>query len=603
MTENLPVERGPNSMSLAAAADIGFGASGLDVTPDTLGEVVGFAKLMATAQHAIPKHLRENPGACMAVTLQALSWKMSPFAVAQKTYSVSDTLAYEAQVIAAVVNSRAGFRTRPQIDFEGDGQTRKCKVTFTFSNGDVRTYESPEIGRIKVKNSPLWTSDPDQQLSYFSLRSAARRHCPEVILGVLDRDEVEYAEPMRQAGDPPSGTGMVERLTARATDVDAQGFNVRNITEETRTVDAVLDGDDIPAEGGAKPKRKRRTKAEMEAARAAGEPEGDDDAAEGETAASGAATEGDEQNTPGEASNRDLSAEDKSSQAGGPQANQPQPASEAGEPAGLEAAHEAEAGDADMQASPAEDDRPQPDAPTAEPAKTTPASATPASGASAAATSSPAQPAAQSNAGAAAEFRAVATAPHAKPGQTYHLASDPVHANGTRPVYRDGVLAGHALARDRWSVFNQHAPEVAKPSAVEEKSPLSSADLPGQDYEPSADVGEFKAKLAAADSYQAVRLAIGVFRRTKAFQETESEGQREWQGEAYERLEALRDGGVAGVPEPTQDPWVWALWAVNAPRPEIVPALEELKTTAAYAQLNPAQKAGLDEAAARETGD
>jgi hypothetical protein len=34
-----------------------------------------------------------------------------------------------------------------------------------------------------------------------------------------------------------------------------------------------------------------------------------------------------------------------------------------------------------------------------------------------------------------------------------------------------------------------------------------------------------------------------------------------------------------------------------------MPALVELKKTTAWAQLNPAQQAGLDEAAARESGD
>lgn len=230
MNDLVTQERGPASMSLASAADIGFGAGGVDLTPQTLGEVVGFAKLMSTAQHAIPGHLRENAGACMAVTLQALSWRMSPFAIAQKSYKVNDQIAYEAQVIAAVINSRANFKIRPIIAFSGEGPTRQCTVTFTFTNGDVREYTSPEVGKITTKNSPLWKSDVDQQLSYFSLRSAARRHCPEVILGVLDRDEVEHAEPMP---DRSAGTGMVERLTARAVDVDAAGFNVRGITAET----------------------------------------------------------------------------------------------------------------------------------------------------------------------------------------------------------------------------------------------------------------------------------------------------------------------------------------------------------------------------------
>ena len=51
-----------------------------------------FAKLMALSHVAIPKHLRGNPGACLAVTIQAIEWRLSPYAVANKSYSVNDRL-------------------------------------------------------------------------------------------------------------------------------------------------------------------------------------------------------------------------------------------------------------------------------------------------------------------------------------------------------------------------------------------------------------------------------------------------------------------------------------------------------------------------------
>jgi hypothetical protein len=42
-----------------------------------------------------------------------------------------------------------------------------------YTDGSVRTYTSPMIKDIKVKNSPLWTADPDQQLFYFASDCAA----------------------------------------------------------------------------------------------------------------------------------------------------------------------------------------------------------------------------------------------------------------------------------------------------------------------------------------------------------------------------------------------------------------------------------------------
>src|SRR5262245_34241253 len=72
-----------------------------------MAEVMEFAKLMSLADIAVRKHLRGNPGMCLAVTIQALEWRMSPFSVANKSYVVNDQIAYESQLIHAVIESRA----------------------------------------------------------------------------------------------------------------------------------------------------------------------------------------------------------------------------------------------------------------------------------------------------------------------------------------------------------------------------------------------------------------------------------------------------------------------------------------------------------------
>ncbi len=48
--------------------------TGSKIAPQNLGEVVKFAEVMARADIALPKHLRGNAGACMAVALQAMEW-------------------------------------------------------------------------------------------------------------------------------------------------------------------------------------------------------------------------------------------------------------------------------------------------------------------------------------------------------------------------------------------------------------------------------------------------------------------------------------------------------------------------------------------------
>ncbi|WP_186307289.1 recombinase RecT [Mesorhizobium amorphae] len=227
------------------------GANGASIAPQNLGEVVRFAEVMCRADIALPPHLRGNAGACMAVALQAMEWGMSPFAVASKSYAVKGAIAYEAQLIAAVVNTRSGIKGRLRYEFIGTGDDLTCKVTGVLG-GEECEYVSPPVGTITTKNSPLWKTDPQQQLGYFSARSWARRHCPEVILGVYDREEIDQFRGSETARDvTPS---LADRLKlARIEQHDAaqpqEGFTAANSTTEAST----LTGE--PASGQTEPEQ------------------------------------------------------------------------------------------------------------------------------------------------------------------------------------------------------------------------------------------------------------------------------------------------------------------------------------------------------------
>ncbi|MGE9115800.1 hypothetical protein ACQKHT_26605, partial [Escherichia coli] len=72
---------------------------------------------------------------------------MSPFAVASKSYSVGGRIAYEAQLIAAVVNTRSGIKGRLKYQFDGEGPVMTCTVIGTLDGEDC-VYTSPAIGSI-----------------------------------------------------------------------------------------------------------------------------------------------------------------------------------------------------------------------------------------------------------------------------------------------------------------------------------------------------------------------------------------------------------------------------------------------------------------------
>lgn len=215
----VPAER--RQLNLSAVSIV----NGSRFMPATMAEALEFAMVMAKADFAVPPAFRQVPGACLAVTMQALRWDMDPFAVVQKAYVTkskdgSMRLAYEAQLVNAVVNTRAPIVGRVKYKFDGEGPTRRCIVNGRFVGEDEDSVlTTPMLKDIHVQNSPLWKSDPDQQLSYYGGRAWGRRFCPEVLLGVYTPDEVQSI-----GDDPP--------------DVQAQRGQARPTLEQFENVDA-----------------------------------------------------------------------------------------------------------------------------------------------------------------------------------------------------------------------------------------------------------------------------------------------------------------------------------------------------------------------------
>lgn len=231
------------------AIGIATGAGGSSIAPQNLGEVVRFAEVMCKADIALPKHLRGNAGACVAVALQALEWRMSPFAVASKSYAVNGQIAYEAQLIMAVINTRSGIEGRLKFRFEGEGPDRVC-IAFGVLDGEELEVRSPKFKDITPKNSPLWKSDPDQQHCYYTARAWGRRHTPEVILGVYDREEVEQFRNSENARDvTPSLAERLQmaRIEQHEPAQQREGFDPDFVARETDGLSSTASGP-IPSE-------------------------------------------------------------------------------------------------------------------------------------------------------------------------------------------------------------------------------------------------------------------------------------------------------------------------------------------------------------------
>ena len=168
---------------------------------------------MASSAITIPQHLRGNQSDCLAVVMQAAQWGMNPFAVAQKTHVVSGTLGYESQLVNAVISSSSAITGRFKYEYRNwqpakmtikpkngnsfqvdteDGQVRVGAIL----NGDseITWGEWIDTRLVKIKNSPLWQTNPKQQAAYLALKYWARLYTPEVIMGVYDHESLEASE-------------------------------------------------------------------------------------------------------------------------------------------------------------------------------------------------------------------------------------------------------------------------------------------------------------------------------------------------------------------------------------------------------------------------
>lgn len=233
MTDPRPIEERiteKTDLAIAGSTSVSSSVGGLSFSD--MGQVMEFSKLMSVSRQAVPKHLRGEPGACLAISLQALNWRMDPFAVANKSYMVNDRIAYEAQLIHAVIEQRAPIKGRIKGKVEGEGATRKWRLTATSAeDGDLIEYEGPEIGKITTKNSPLWKADPDQQLWYYSVRAMCRRHFPDVILGVYEKEEIEQAEGMRDVTPKEGGFASLAKSARSASAAAAEATGGRTEPE------------------------------------------------------------------------------------------------------------------------------------------------------------------------------------------------------------------------------------------------------------------------------------------------------------------------------------------------------------------------------------
>lgn len=181
---------------LAAASDLGNPSAFL-FDAKRMHALMQFAEMMSKAVVTVPKHLHGKPADCLAITLQAMRWRMDPYVVGSKTHVVNGNLGYEAQLVVAVLKNSGAVKGRPHYEYRGDGQALECRAGFMPAGEDAIVWtEWLSIAGITTKNSPLWKVNPKQQFGYLQARNWARLYAPDALLGIYTDDELQ-AVPMQ----------------------------------------------------------------------------------------------------------------------------------------------------------------------------------------------------------------------------------------------------------------------------------------------------------------------------------------------------------------------------------------------------------------------
>jgi hypothetical protein len=184
--------------AIAEANDLGNPSAFL-FDSQRMQALMDFADMMSKGTVTVPKHLQGKPADCLAITLQAMRWRMDPYIVGGKTHLVNGNLGYEAQLVVAVLKNSGAVKGRPHYEYRGEGPTLECRAGFMPAGEDAIVWtEWLSIAGITTKNSPLWKVNPKQQFGYLQARNWARLYAPDALLGVYTEDELQVA-PMKPA--------------------------------------------------------------------------------------------------------------------------------------------------------------------------------------------------------------------------------------------------------------------------------------------------------------------------------------------------------------------------------------------------------------------
>ncbi len=171
-----------------------------------LDKIKGFSNLMS-GSNMVPQHFKGNTYDCAIVVAKAISMGFDPVAMSQEVFPISGKMTYGSKLIIGMIHNSGlveprtftqeiGDWSKLQIRkgqaFHGNEEGLGVKVGFKYIGDSEPTFGSVlYLEPQTIRNSPLWKTDPMQQLVYLAAKRWTSVNMPAVTMGMMTEDEVK----------------------------------------------------------------------------------------------------------------------------------------------------------------------------------------------------------------------------------------------------------------------------------------------------------------------------------------------------------------------------------------------------------------------------
>jgi len=180
----------------------------------------------------VPDQFRGKPENCFIGVQMAIRLGVDPFMFLQSCYVVHGRPGIEAKLAIALANSSGVFIGPIRYKLEGDGKQRKCTAYATVRETNETIEMTVDWAMVQAegwadKKGSKWLTIPEVMFRYRSAMLLIRTHCPEVIMGMQSKEELEDLDPVPMsrailANRPTNLDALADRMAAVTQDVQEQ---------------------------------------------------------------------------------------------------------------------------------------------------------------------------------------------------------------------------------------------------------------------------------------------------------------------------------------------------------------------------------------------